>query len=50
MMISGSALYLKDSNMEKIIELPEGLKWNGTVIALRLPYQREEFSYTNYFE
>ncbi len=50
MMMSGRALYLKDSAIDRIIELPGGLRWNGTVIALRLPYQNKEFLYTRYFE
>lgn len=50
MMMSGSALYLKDRQFDNIIELPGGLKWNGTVIALRIPYQNKDFVYTKYFE
>lgn len=50
MMISGNALYLKDNTIDKIVELPSGLKWNGTVIALRLPYRKKKFSYINYVE
>lgn len=50
MMMSGSALYLKDKQFDNIIELPGGLKWNGTVIALRIPYQNKDFVYTKYFE
>lgn len=50
MMMSGSALYLYGSTTERIIELPGGLRWNGTVIALRLPYQNKDFQYTLYFE
>lgn len=50
MMMSGSALYLYSSSTEKIIELPGALRWDGTVIALRLPYQNKNFQYTLYFE
>jgi len=50
MMMSGNALYLYSAETERIIELPGGLRWDGTVIALRLPYQNKEFRYTLYFE
>ncbi len=50
MMMSGSAIYLKAEGFDNIIELPEGLRWNGTIIALRIPYQNEYFLYTRYFE
>lgn len=50
MMMSGNALYLYSSKTDRIIELPDGLRWNGTVIALRLPYNNKDFQYSLYFE
>ena len=50
MMMSGQALYLKDRNMDNVYKLPNGIRWNGTVIALRLPYKNKDFSYIEYVE
>jgi anti-sigma regulatory factor (Ser/Thr protein kinase) len=50
MMMSGSAIYLKDKKMYDIIELPRGFRLDGTLVALRLPYQNKDFLYTKYFE
>jgi len=46
MMMSGSALYLYSSKTDRIIELPDGLRWNETVITLRLPYNNKDFRYS----
>lgn len=51
MMLSGSAILLKSRNLEQIIELPEGVRWDGTIIAIRIPYhEQNEFYYCNYLE
>ena len=50
MMMSGGALYLYDSNTDQILALPNGNRWKGTIVALRLPTQKEEFDYSRYFE
>ena len=50
LMISGSAFYAKGSGYDRFFSLPPGLRWNGTIIALRIPYQAESFNYINYIE
>ncbi|MBQ9878154.1 MAG: hypothetical protein IJM29_04525 [Bacteroidales bacterium] len=50
MMLSGECIYLKSSSEDRIYTLPDGLRWNGTIIALRIPYKKEKFDYINYIE
>lgn len=50
MIMSGSALYMKSKSMDEFFVLPDGLKWNGTIVALRIPYQVTAFNYINYIE
>ena len=37
-MISGSAMYARDRNLDQFIVLPDKIYWKGTIIALRIPY------------
>jgi anti-sigma regulatory factor (Ser/Thr protein kinase) len=37
LMISGSSLYLKSCNLDTFYSMPHGLRWNGTIVALRIP-------------
>lgn len=50
LMISGGNFYLKTPGFDSFYSLPEGLRWNGTIIALRIPYIVEKFNYVNYLE
>lgn len=50
LMISGSNLYLKVPGFDSFYSLPDGLRWNGTIIAMRIPYNVEKFNYVNYLE
>lgn len=50
LMISGSSLYIKSPNMDNFFSMPDGLRWNGTIIALRIPYNSTTFNYINYIE
>ena len=50
MMMSGSALYLKDNTTDQFLNMPNNLKFDGTIIALRFPTQKEGFDYSKYFE
>ncbi len=49
-MISGEAIHLKSSELDKFLLLPEQFRWNGTIIAFRIPYNNKAFSYVNYLE
>ena len=49
-MISGGNFYLKTTGFDSFYSLPAGLRWNGTIIALRIPYNVEMFNYVNYLE
>ena len=50
LMISGCSLYLKSFNLDTFYSMPHGLRWNGTIVALRIPYHSSSFNYINYIE
>ncbi len=50
LMISGCSLYLKSCNLDTFYSMPHGLRWNGTIVALRIPYHSASFNYINYIE
>lgn len=50
LMISGSSLYIKTRNLDSFYSMPHGLRWNGTIVALRIPYHSTTFNYINYIE
>ena len=49
-MMSGNALHLYNSLDRRFVEAPENIRWNGTIIALRVPYMNKDFQYINYIE
>ena len=50
MMISGNSLYLKSRILDSFYAMPNGLRWNGTIVALRIPYHSNTFNYIDYIE
>ena len=50
LMISGSSFYFNGNGFDNFYSLPPGLRWKGTIIALRIPYQVSSFNYINYIE
>ena len=50
LMISGSSLYIKTLNLDSFYSMPNGLRWNGTIVALRIPYHSASFNYIDYIE
>jgi len=50
MMISGSGLYFKRPGYDSFFRMPEGLRWNGTIVAMRIPYQSPQFNFIDYIE
>ena len=50
LMMSGSSLYVKSPNFDSFYIMPSGLRWNGTIVALRVPYNVPLFNYINYIE
>lgn len=50
LMISGSSLYIKTLNLDSFYSMPHGLRWNGTIVALRIPYHSSSFNYIDYIE
>lgn len=50
LMISGSNFYYMHPGADGIYNLPDGLRWNGTIVALRIPYKDSKFNYINYIE
>ena len=49
-MMSGNALHLYNAQNKKFIETPADIRWNGTIVALRIPYVNREFMYINFVE
>ena len=47
---SGGGLYLKRPGYDSFFRMPEGLCWNGTIVAMRIPYQSPHFNFINYIE
>jgi anti-sigma regulatory factor (Ser/Thr protein kinase) len=50
MMISGGGLYFKRPGYDSFFRMPEGLRWNGTIVAMRIPYQSPQFNFIDYIE
>lgn len=50
LMISGNSLYIKSCNLDSFYAMPHGLRWNGTIVALRIPYHSVTFNYIDYIE
>lgn len=50
LMISGGSLYLKSPNLDSFYSMPSGLRWDGTIVALRIPYNSSTFNYIDYIE
>lgn len=49
-LLSGSCFYLKTPGFDSFYSLPDGLRWDGTIVAFRMPYKEHNFSYINYIE
>lgn len=50
LLLSGGSFYLKTPGFDSFYSLPDGLRWNGTVVAFRIPYNVDNFNYINYIE
>lgn len=50
LMISGNCIYVKSPGHDNVYSVPDGLRWNGTVVALRIPINSSVFNYINYIE
>ena len=50
LMISGEGLYFKSPGYDSFFRMPRGLRWNGTIVAMRIPYEKSQFNYINYIE
>lgn len=49
-MLSGNALYLKSKTIERFMVLPDIATWQGTIVAMRLPYVNASFNYIDFVE
>ena len=49
-MLSGEVIHLKSRDVNKYLLLPQQIRWNGTIIAFRIPYYNKAFNYINYLE
>lgn len=45
---SGKALYIKDKQSVKMIDLPYDVEWNGTIVIARVPLPPASFNMYNY--
>lgn len=50
LLLSGGSFYLKTPGFDSFYSLPDGLRWNGTIVAFRIPYNVDKFNYINYIE
>ena len=48
--LSGDTVYVKTKAGSGYFELPYGIRFEGTIVALRIPYWNEDFEYVNYIE
>lgn len=49
-MLSGNALYLKSKTIERFMVLPDIATWQGTIVAMRIPYVNASFNYIDFVE
>lgn len=51
LLYSGNAIFIKTIDKQEIIEIPNELKWNGTIVAFRIPYSGDnQFDPTPFYE
>lgn len=50
LMLSGSAVYIKTKEHEGCMTIPHGIRFNGTIVALRIPYNNKDFTYLRFIE
>lgn len=48
-MLSGSSMHVKNRNVDNYFEIPN-VRWKGTIVALRIPYNNKAFQYIKYLE
>jgi len=49
-MLSGNALYLKSREVDQSTALPDIVNWQGTIVAMRIPYVNKRFDYIDFVE
>ena len=50
-LLSGQAFHLMSEEETSYIGLPDYIKWDGTIVALRIPYKEERmFNFYEYLE
>ena len=49
-MMSGNSVYLYNDSFDTFIEMPQEIRWQGTIIGLRIPYNNKSFQYIHYVE
>lgn len=50
LMVSGNAIYVKRKEGDRLAVFPEKVRLNGTIVALRIPYQNPNFVMNKYWE
>ena len=44
LLLSGGSFYLKTPGFNSFYSLPDGLRWDGTIVAFRIPYNVDKFN------
>jgi anti-sigma regulatory factor (Ser/Thr protein kinase) len=48
-LFSGQAFHLMNKEGQSFVMLPENIRWDGTIVALRIPYdENKDFNYSTY--
>ena len=50
MMISGDSMYMKNRDFDSYYSMPDDIRWDGTIVAFRIPYKSSQFNYINFIE
>lgn len=50
LMISGNSMYMKNKVFDNFYSFPGSIRLDGTVVALRIPFQSPNFNYVSYIE
>jgi|UniRef100_UPI00402624F7 anti-sigma regulatory factor (Ser/Thr protein kinase) len=50
LLASGNSAYARNRRIDQYLTLPYGLRFEGTIVAFRIPHTENEFNYINYVE
>ena len=50
LLASGDSAYARNKSRDQFLTLPYGLRFEGTIVAFRIPHNERNFNYINYVE